>query len=72
MVLFLKDSIPELYKYFPESIDTNAMLVTELFGTNLLTLRNNFKPLSTPTIMRIGLQIVSSITHSLKTVHPLI
>lgn len=53
---FLLDSIPKLYKYFPEA-NGKATLVTELLGNSLSDLYRK-QIFSLVTVMRIGLQVV--------------
>lgn len=40
---------------------TKAVLITEMLGRNMITFRGNIGPMSSVTVMKIGLQIVSHI-----------
>lgn len=65
MVYFFQiDGIPKIYHYSPLSND-KTVLVMELLGENLRNLYSMYKPFSTPTVMRIGLQLVSQTNYLL-------
>lgn len=52
-------SIPRFYDNFFKSNGDKAVLVMELLGMNLRELFDEYEYFSTPTVMRIGLQVVS-------------
>lgn len=52
-------SIPRFYDSFLKPNEDKAVLIMELLGLNLRELFDEYEYFSTPTVMRIGLQVVS-------------
>lgn len=55
------DSFPNFYRYFPETNDTKAIFVMELFGKTLSSLWIRFRPFHPVAVMQIAFQMVSTL-----------
>lgn len=59
MISIHTESIPKVYKFFPQMKGRWAVLVMDLLGENMSETLKKFKHFSIVTAMRIGLDVVS-------------